>query len=39
MKERIKELSNEDLLKVYRLLLEHIEYLEKEKNKMEEENK
>lgn len=39
MKEKIKELSNGELLKVYRMLLEHLEYLNSEKNKMEEENK
>ncbi len=39
MKERIKELSNEELLQVYRMLLEHLEYLENEKNKMEDDNK
>ncbi len=39
MKEKIKELSNEELLKVYRMLLEHLDYLKNEKNKMEEDNK
>lgn len=37
MKEEIKELSNEDLLRLYRMLIEHLEYLENEKNKMDEE--
>lgn len=39
MKEKIKELSNEELLRVYRLILEHLEYLKNEKNKLEEEEK
>ncbi len=36
MKEKIAELSNQELLAIYRLLLEHQEYLENEKKKMEE---
>ena len=39
MKEKIKELSNEELLKVYRMLLEHLDYLKSEKDKMEDDNK
>jgi len=36
MKEEIIKLSNQDLLKLYRLVLEHKEYLENEKRKIEE---
>ncbi len=32
----IKKLSNDELVQVYRLVLEHIEYLENEKKKIEE---
>lgn len=39
MKERIKELSNEELMQLYRMLLEHLEYLQNEKNKMEDDDK
>ena len=39
MEEKIKELSNDELLQVYRMLIEHLEYLEKEKNKIEEDSK
>lgn len=39
MKENIKELSNDELVSVYHLVLEHLEFLENEKNKLlEEEN-
>ena len=39
MKENVKELSNDELVSVYHLVLEHLEFLENEKNKlMEEEN-
>ena len=34
--EEVKELTNEELVQVYRLVLEHLEYLENEKKKMEE---
>ena len=36
MEEKIKEISNQELLQIYRLILEHLEYLETEKNKVEE---
>ncbi len=39
MKEEIAKLTNQELLAVYRLLLEHKEYIETEKKKMEEEQK
>jgi len=38
MEEKLKKLSNEELLQLYRLVLEHLEYVENEKNKMEEES-
>ena len=37
MKEKIIKLTNKELLSIYRLLLEHKEYLENEKKKLEEE--
>ena len=37
MEENIKELSNQDLLQVYRMILDHLEYLQQEKKKVEEE--
>lgn len=37
MEEKIKELSNQDLLQVYRMILDHLEYLQQEKKKVEEE--
>lgn len=37
MEEKIINLSNQELIKVYRLLLEHKEFLENEKKKLEEE--
>ena len=37
MKEDLKELSNEDLVSIYHLVLEHQEFLEKEKEKLMEE--
>ena len=36
MKEKIKGLSNDELLQVYKLIMEHLEYLDVEKNKVEE---
>ena len=36
MKDKVKEIDNNELLSIYRLLLEHKEYLENEKKKMEE---
>ena len=38
MKEEIKEVSNEELLTIYRLLLEQKEYIENEKQKMMEDD-
>ena len=39
MKEKIKGLSNDDLLQVYKMISEHLEYLENEKKKVLEEEK
>ena len=39
MQEKIKEVSNEYLLRIYQLVLEHLEFLENEKKKLEEVDK
>ena len=39
MEEKIKEINNQELLQVYNLILTHLEYLEKEKNKVLEDDK
>ena len=39
MEEKLKEVSNQELMQIYRLILEHMEYLENEKAKVEEEEK
>lgn len=39
MEEKLKEVSNQDLLQLYRLILEHLEYLQKEKEKVEADEK
>lgn len=39
MEEKIKEISNQELLQVYNLVLSHLEYLENEKNKVLEDDK
>lgn len=36
MEEKIKEIDNQELLQIYRLISEHLDYLEKEKAKVEE---
>ncbi len=36
MEEKIKEINNQELLQIYRLIIEHLEYLETEKKKVEE---
>lgn len=36
MEEKIKELDNKDLMMIYKIILEHLEYLENEKAKVEE---
>ena len=37
MEEKIKTISNQELITLYRILLEHVEFLNNEKNKLEEE--
>ena len=39
MEEKIKEATNQELIQLYRLIMEHLEYLEKEKQKVEEDEK
>lgn len=40
MEEKIKELTNQELMQVYNMIMDHLEYLENEKKKvMEEEEK
>ena len=39
MEEKLKEVNNQELMQIYRLILEHLEYLEKEKEKVEEDEK
>ncbi len=39
MEEKIKEISNQDLLQIYRMILDHLEFLQQEKKKVEEEDK
>ena len=38
MDEEMKKLSNKELIQIYRLIMEHLEYLETEKKKLEEED-
>lgn len=38
MKDKIKELSNKELIDLYRLLLEHLNYLNQEKEKLAKED-
>ncbi len=37
MEEKIKELTNQELVQIYRMIVEHLEYLENEKRKVLEE--
>ena len=39
MEEKLKEVSNQELLQIYRLIMEHLEYLDNEKQKLEEDDK
>lgn len=39
MEERLKEISNDELLSLYRLIAEHLEFLQLELNKVVEEGK
>ena len=36
MEEKIKDVNNQELLQIYRLIIEHLDYLETEKKKVEE---
>lgn len=38
MKDKIKEISNKELIQLYRLILEHIEVLKNEEEKVKEED-
>ena len=37
MEEKIKELTNQELVQIYRMIMDHLEYLENEKRKVLEE--
>lgn len=37
MEEKIKELTNQELMQVYNMIMDHLEYLENEKKKVTEE--
>ena len=39
MEEKIKEVSNQELIQIYHLIADHLEYLAKEKQKVEEDDK
>lgn len=39
MEEKLKEVTNQDLIQLYRLIKDHLEYLENEKQKVEEADK
>ena len=39
MEEKLKEITNQELIQIYRLVLEHLEYLNNEKTKVEEVDK
>lgn len=39
MEEKLKNLSNQELVQLYRMIVEHLEYLENEKNKVTEDEK
>ena len=39
MEQKLKEVSNQELIQLYRLIMEHLEYLENEKQKVEEDEK
>lgn len=39
MEEKLKEISNQELIQLYRLIVDHLEYLENEKQKVEEDEK
>ncbi len=39
MEEKIKKLSNQELIQLYRMVMDHLEYLENEKRKVMEDDK
>ena len=39
MEEKIKEINNQELIQVYRMILDHLEYLDGEKKKVMEDDK
>jgi len=39
MEEKLKEISNQELIQIYRLIVDHLEFLENEKQKVEEDEK
>ena len=39
MKDKIRELSNDELLQVYNMVLSHLEYLDSEEKKIEDDSK
>ena len=39
MEEKLKQISNQELIQLYRLIMGHLEYLENEKQKVEEDEK
>lgn len=39
MEEKIKEVSNQELIQIYHLITNHLEYLATEKQKIEEDDK
>ena len=39
MEEKLKEVSNQELIQLYRMIIEHLEYLGNEKAKIEEDDK
>ncbi len=39
MEEKLKEVTNQDLIQLYRLIKDHLEYLENEKQKVEADDK
>lgn len=39
MEEKLKEVTNQDLIQLYRLIKDHLEYLKNEKQKVEEDDK
>jgi len=38
MEEKLKEISNQELIQIYNLIIEHLKYLDNEKKKIEEDD-